>query len=111
VYFKASRNGEYVAWIPRNNNKFIVKVYRGAELLDGEFVVVPKRKEHYFLYSVKIYKLYRVGEDGCVRKYLLRLGPYRKAVYAVFIVNGERLDVEIRRARLNAAAVLHGVGA
>jgi len=109
VYFRA-RDGEYVAWIPRDN-KFIVKVYRGAELLSGEFVVVPKKKEHYFLYSVKIYKLYRAGEDGYVRKQLLRLGPYRRAVYAVFIVNSERLNMIVRRARLNAAAVLHGVGA
>jgi len=109
VYFKA-RSGEYVAWIPRNN-KFIVKVYRGAELINGEFVVVPKNKERYFLYSVKVYKIYRLGEDGYVRKYLLRLGPYRRPLYAVFIVNDERLNMEIRRARLNAAAVLHGVGA
>ena len=109
VYFK-TRSGEYVAWIPRDN-KFIVEVYRGAEKLSGEFVVVPKRKERYFLYSVKIYKLYRAGEDGYVRKRLLRLGPYRRAVYAVFIVNGERLNMEIRRAKFNAAAVLHGVGA
>jgi hypothetical protein len=110
VYFKSSRSGEYVAWIPRDN-KFIVKVYRGAELLNGEFVVVPKRKERYFLYSVKIYKIRRVGEDGYVKKYLLRLGPYRRPLYAVFIVNGERLNMVVRRARLNAAAVLHGVGA
>ena len=110
VYFKASSNDEYVAWILRNN-KFIVKVYRGAELLGGEFVVVPKRKERYFLYSVNIYKLYRVGEDGYARKQLLRLGPYRRPLYAVFIVNGERLNIEVHRARLNAAAVLHGVGA
>jgi len=109
VYFKA-RSGEYVAWIPRNN-KFIVKVYRGAELLNGEFVVVPKKKEHYFLYSVNIYKIYRSGEDGYVRKYLLRLGPYRRPLYAVFIVNSERPNIEVHRARLNAAAILHGVGA
>jgi hypothetical protein len=107
VYFRA-RSGDYVAWIPRDN-KFIVKVYRGAELLNGEFVVVPKKKERYFLYSVKIYKI-RPGEDGYVRKYLLRLGPYRRAVYAVFIVNSERLNMEIRKAKFNAAAVLHGVG-
>jgi hypothetical protein len=110
VYFKASENDEYVAWIPRDN-KFIVKVYRGAELLNGEFVVVPKKKEHYFLYSVKIYKIYRAGEDGYVRKRLLRLGPYRRPLYAVFIVNSERLNMIVRRARLNAAAVLYGVGA
>jgi hypothetical protein len=109
VYFKALRNGEYVAWIPRNN-KFIVKVYRGTELLSGEFVLVPKRKERYFLYSMKIYRIRRVGEDGCVRKRLLRPGPYRRAVYAVFIVNDERLNMEIHKAKFNAAAVLHGVG-
>ena len=108
VYFK-SENDEYVAWIPRD--KLIVEVYRGAERLGGEFVVVPKKKEHYFLYSVKIYKLYKVGEDGYVRKRLLRLGPYRRPLYAVFIVNSERLNMEIRRAKFNAAAVLHGVGA
>ena len=109
VYFR-TRGSEYVAWIPRSN-KFIVKVYRGAELLGGEFVVVPKRKERYFLYSVKIYKIYRSGEDGYVRKRLLRLGPYRRPLYAVFIVNGERLNIEVHRARLNAAAILYGVGA
>ena len=110
VYFKASRNDEYVAWIPRDD-RFDVEVYRGVQQLRGEFVVVPKKKESYFLYSVRIYKLYRVGEDGYVRKRLLRPGPYRRAIYAVFIVNGERLNMEIRRAKFNAAAVLHGVGA
>jgi len=108
VYFR-TRSGEYVAWIPRD--KFIVKVYRGAELLNGEFVVVPKKKERYFLYSVKIYKIYRAGDDGYVRKRLLRLGPYRRPLYAVFIVNSERLNMVVRRAKFNAAAVLYGVGA
>jgi hypothetical protein len=111
VYFKASRNDEYVAWIPRNN-KLVVKDYRSAEKLPdrGEYVVVPRRKERFFLYSAKIYRIRRVGEDGYVRKHLLRLGPYRRPIYAVFIVNDERLDMEIRRARFSAAAVLHGVG-
>jgi hypothetical protein len=110
VYFR-TRSGEYVAWIPRDKNKFDVEVYRGVQQLRGEFVVVPKRKKEFFLYSVNIYKLYRAGEDGYVRKRLLRPGPYRRAIYAVFIVNGERLGMVVRRARFNAAAILYGVGA
>jgi len=107
VYFKASRDKQYVAWISRNN-KLIVEVYRGARLLGGEFVVVPKRKEKHFLYSAKIYKIYR-SEDGYVRKKELRLGPYRRPVYAVFTVN-DKPNMRVYKARFNAAAILHGVG-
>ena len=107
VYFKASRDKQYVAWIPRNN-KLIVEVYRGARLLGGEFVVVPKRKESHFLYSAKICKIYR-SEDGYVRRRELRPGLYSGVPYAVFTVNDERLNVEVHKSVFNKAAMLDGV--